>query len=315
MLVLSADMESVKVTAEKIRTLEIKGARNAAIVAIKALQELAQQTNTSDKTGFLAELAQAKQLLFDTRETEPLLRNALQCLTRQIQQSNTQKISDLRTLLIMNADNFLSELDASRTRTAEIGSELIQNGMTVFTHCNSSSVSQMLIKAKQTGKNFKVVCTETRPTFQGRITAQELTKNNIETTFIIDSASQTFISKADFIVVGADAITPEGNVVNKIGTCGLAVLAYEAHKPFYAVSELLKFDPVTFYSELEGVEQRHPDDIWPDAPQGLNIQNPAFDVTPSKYIYGLICEKGIIPPKNVLTSIQQFYPWLLQNSP
>ncbi|MCL2642838.1 MAG: S-methyl-5-thioribose-1-phosphate isomerase [Candidatus Bathyarchaeota archaeon] len=304
-------MESVKVTAEKIRTLEIKGARNAAIAAIKALQEFAQQTKTTDKDSFLFELEQVQQLLFNTRETEPLLRNALQCLINQVQSSDIQKISELCTLLVMSADNFLSELDVSRTRAAEVGAELIQNGMTVFTHCNSSSVSQMLLKAKQDGKNFKVICTETRPTFQGRITACELIKNGVETTFIVDSAIQAFISKADFVVVGADAFTSEGDVVNKIGTCGLAVLAYEAHKPFYIVSELLKFDPTTFYSTLEGVEQRSPAEVWFDAPKGLDVRNPAFDVTPSRYIHGLICEKGVFSPKNLLKVVQQFYPWLI----
>ncbi|MCL2172389.1 MAG: S-methyl-5-thioribose-1-phosphate isomerase [Candidatus Bathyarchaeota archaeon] len=303
-------MESVKDTAEKIRNLEVKGARNAAIAAVKALQTFAYQTKAIDKKSFLVELEQAQRLLFDARETEPLLRNALHYLVSQVKQSGAQKISEICALLIVNADNFLTELDASRTCAAEFGSELIQNGMTIFTHCHSSTVSKMLIHAKQAGKNFKVICTETRPTFQGRVTARELIEKGIETTFIIDSATQAFILKADFIVVGADAITFEGNVVNKIGTCGLAILAHAAHKPFYIVSELLKFDSTTFYSGLEGVEQRSPVEIWIDAPKNLDVRNPAFDVTPSKYIYGLICEKGIISPKNIFNVIQQFYPWL-----
>jgi ribose 1,5-bisphosphate isomerase len=306
-------MESVKVTAEKIRNLEVKGARNAAIAAVKALQVFAQQTKAANKDNFIVELAQVEQLLFNARETEPLLRNVLRYLISQVQQSKSQKISEICALLVVSADNFLSELDASRARAAEIGSELVHDGMTIFTHCNSSSVSQMLIKAKQVGKNFKVICTETRPTFQGRVTACELFENGIDTTFIVDSAASSFIPNADFIVVGADAFTPEGNIINKIGTYGLAVLAHEAHKPFYIVSELLKFDPTTFYSELEGVEQRNPYEVWPDAPKGLDVRNPAFDVTPNKYIYGLICEKGVISPKNVLKTIQEFYPWLLHN--
>jgi len=139
-------------------------------------------------------------------------------------------------------------------------------------------------------------------------------ENSIETTFIIDSASRAFISKADFVIVGADAITPEGNVVNKIGTSILAVLAHEAHKPFYSVSELLKFDSTTLYSEIEGVELRSPTEIWSEAPKRLEVRNPAFDVTPSRYIHGIICEKGITQPKNLLKTIHQFYPWLLKQS-
>ncbi|MCL2135390.1 MAG: S-methyl-5-thioribose-1-phosphate isomerase [Candidatus Bathyarchaeota archaeon] len=305
-------METVKYVAEKISTLEVKGARNATIAAIHALQMLAKQTTAENKHSLLNELTQAQQLLFNTRETEPLMRNAICYLIKQIQKSSDKKISELCTLLVTKADKFLNDLDISRELTAEIGATKIKNNMTIFTHCNSSTVTQMLIKAKQADKNFKVICTETRPAFQGRNTASELIKHNIETTIIVDSASQVFIPKTDFIVVGADAITPNGDIVNKIGTNGLAVLAHEAQKPFYVVSELLKFDPTTFYSELEGVEQRSPAEVWQDAPNGINVRNPAFDVTPHKYIHNLICEKGIIQPQDVNKIVQQYYPWLFQ---
>jgi len=305
-------METVKATAEKIYNFEVKGTRNAAIAAINAFQMLAQQSTAENKTQLLAEFSTAQQLLSNARETEPLMRNALHYLSHQVQQSSLQRISDLCSLLIGSADKLLSEIDTAQDNATDIGATLIQNDMTIFTHCNSSSATQMLIKAKQAGKNFKVICTETRPAFQGRITARQMIENNIETTFIIDSASHAFISKADFVIVGADAITPEGNVVNKIGTSGLAVLAHEAHKPFYAVSELLKFDPQTLYSETEGVEQRSPTEVWKEAPKKLDVRNPAFDVTPNRYIRGIICEKGITRPKNLLKTIQQFYPWLLK---
>jgi ribose 1,5-bisphosphate isomerase len=303
-------MEVVKVAAEGIRNFEVKGARNAAIAAVKALQMLAKQSKAESKTELLAEFTQAKQLLFDSRATEPLMRNALSCLIGQIQQSNIQNVPKLCALLSVGADKFLSELDASRECTAKIGAKYVQNGMTIFTHCHSSTATLMLVKAKQSGKNFKVICTETRPTLQGRITAREMVENGIDTTFIVDSASQTFVSKADFVIVGADAITLEGNVVNKIGTSGLAVLTHEAHKPFYVVSELLKFDPIILYNEFENVEQRNPDEVWKDAPKKLVVRNPAFDVTPNRYVNSIICEKGVIPPQKVLEVTQHFYPWL-----
>jgi ribose 1,5-bisphosphate isomerase len=303
-------MEAIKGVADKIRNLEVKGARNAAVAAVKALQVFAQQSKAEDKTQFLTELAEAQQLFFNSRETEPLMQNAITYLIRQIQQSSTQKISKLCTLLDVTADQFLCELDASRNDAAEIGAKCIQHGMTIFTHCHSSTATLMLIKAKQAGKNFKVICTETRPALQGRLTACEMDENDIDTTFIVDSASRTFVSKADFIIVGADALTPKGNVVNKIGTSGLAVLAHDAHKPFYVISELLKFDTTTNYNEFENVEQRNPADVWKDAPQKITVQNPAFDVTPYKYIQNIICEKGIIQPQNMLEITRQFYPWL-----
>ncbi|MDR0797616.1 MAG: S-methyl-5-thioribose-1-phosphate isomerase [Nitrososphaerota archaeon] len=303
-------MEVISVVADKIRCLEIKGARNAAVEAVKALQEFAQQSRAEDKTKFLEELTQAQQLLFNSRETEPLLRNAVYYLIGQIRQSSIKNVSELCTLLNMRATHFLGELDVSRNCAAEIGAKCIQNGMTIFTHCHSSTAILMLLKAKQDGKNFKVICTETRPALQGRLTACEMAENSIDTTFIVDSASRAFISKADFIIVGADAITPKGNVVNKIGTSGLAVLAYDAHKPFYVVSELLKFDTTTHYNEFENVEQRNPADVWKDAPQKIAVQNPAFDVTPCRYITNIICEKGVISPQKIFEITHQFYSWL-----
>jgi ribose 1,5-bisphosphate isomerase len=241
-----------------------------------------------------------------------LMRNAIRCLIGQVERSDKEKVAALCSMLVSNADEFLKELDNSREKTAEIGAKRIQDGMTVFTHCHSSTVTRLLAKAKHDGKNFKVICTETRPAFQGRITAKEMVELGIETTFIVDSAARTFMPKADLVIVGADAITSEGNVVNKIGTGALAVLAFEARKPFYVVSELLKFDPVTLYGSYEGIEQRSPSEVWKEAPEKLIVKNPAFDVTPNRYIHGLICEEGIIPPQNVLEVMHRAYPWVFQ---
>jgi ribose 1,5-bisphosphate isomerase len=305
-------METVKATAEKIRKLEVQGARNAAIAAVKALQALAQETKAKTKAEFLSDLLQAQKLLFATRETEPLMRNAIRRLIGQVKGSDKEKVAALCSMLVSSADEFLKELDDSRERTAEIGAKRIQDGMVVFTHCHSSTVTCLLAKAKADGKNFTVICTETRPAFQGRITAKEMVELGIETTFIVDSAARTFMPKADLVIVGADAITSEGNVVNKIGTGALAVLAHEARKPFYVVSELLKFDPVTLYGSYEGIEQRSPSEVWKEAPEKLIVRNPAFDVTPNRYIHGLICEEGIIPPQNVLEVMHRAYPWVFQ---
>ena len=157
----------------------------------------------------------------------------------------------------------------------------------------------MLWKAHEEGRNFQVICTETRPAFQGRITAKEMLSMGVKTTFIVDSAARSFMHDADMVIVGADAITSEGNVVNKIGTAAIALLAHEARKPFYVVSELLKFDPATLYGEYEKIEERSRDEIWKEAPPELNVRNPAFDVTPRDLIHGIICEEGIVSPQSV----------------
>jgi ribose 1,5-bisphosphate isomerase len=302
--------ETIRVTAEKIRKLQVQGARNVAIAAVKAIQTQAQQTKAKNKAQFLDELKEAQAIFYASRETEPLMRNAIRWLISQVQMTITEKVEVLKQTVISSADQFLKDLEASRERTAEIGAKRIRDGSVVFTHCHSSTVTRLLAKAKEDGRNFKVICTETRPAFQGRITAKELVDLDIETTFIVDSAARSFIGNVDLVIVGADAITSEGNVVNKIGSSSIAVLANEARVPFYVVSELLKFDPETLQGECEKIEQRSPAEVWSEAPSKLTVRNPAFDVTPNRYIHGLICEEGIIAPQSIVEVMRRRYLWV-----
>jgi ribose 1,5-bisphosphate isomerase len=302
--------ETVKDTAERIQRLQVQGARNVAIAAVKAIQNQAKQTKAKNKAQFLKELQDAQDTLSKSRETEPLMRNAMHWIIRQTQAANIEGIPQLTKLVVSAANQFLNDLDASRERTAEIGAKRIRDGSVVFTHCHSSTVTRMLAKAKSRGKNFKVICTETRPAFQGRITAKELVNLDIETTFIVDSAARTFIRDADIVVVGSDAITSEGNVVNKIGSSAIAVLAHEARIPFYVVSELLKFDSETLGGECEKIEQRSAAEVWNETNAKLTVRNPAFDVTPNRYIHGIVCEEGIIAPQAVVEVIRRTYPWV-----
>jgi len=301
---------SVEITADRIRKLQVQGARNVAIAAVQTIQTVAEQSKAKTKPQLIAELKEAQTIFFAARETEPLMRNAIRFIISQTQNATTEKLDTLKQTVIANASQFLADLETSREQTAEIGAKRIHDGAVVFTHCHSSTVTRLLAKAKAQGKNFSVICTETRPAFQGRITAKELVNLGIQTTFIVDSAARTFIGEVDIVVVGADAITSEGNVVNKIGTGGIAVLAHEARKPFYVVSELLKFDPETLNGECEKIEQRNPTEVWREAPQKLTVRNPAFDVTTNRYINGIVCEEGIIAPQTVLEVTRLRYPWV-----
>ena len=302
--------ETIRITAEKIRKLQVQGARNVAIAAVKAIQTQAEQTTAKNKIQFLCELKEAQTIFVASRETEPLMRNAIRWIITQAQAANTEKIEILSKNVVANANQFLKNLEDSKEHIAEIGANRIRDGSVVFTHCHSSTVTRLLAKAKADGKNFKVICTETRPAYQGRITANELVGLGIETTLIVDSAARSFMGNVDVVIVGADAITSEGNVVNKIGSSGIAVLANEARVPFYVVSELLKFDPETLKGECEKIEQRNPAEVWSEAPLKLTVRNPAFDVTSNRYIHGLICEEGIIAPQSVVEIIRLRYPWV-----
>lgn len=302
--------ETIRVTAEKIKKLQVQGARNVAIAAVKAIQTQAEQTKAKTKTHLIGELKEAQSIFIASRETEPLMRNAIHRLITQAQNAKTEKVSELSKTVSATATQFLKDLEDSKEHIAEIGAKRIRDGSVIFTHCHSSTVTRLLAKAKASGKNFKVICTETRPAFQGRITAKELVDLGIETTFIVDSASRTFMGDVDLVIVGADAITSEGNVVNKIGSSGIAVLAHEARVPFYVVSELLKFDPATLNGECEKIEQRSPAEVWNEAPAKLIVRNPAFDVTSNRYIHGVICEEGIIAPQSIVEVMRIRYPWV-----
>ena len=302
--------DNLHVTLEQIRRLEVQGARNVAIAAIKALESLAKETKAKTRETFMKELSEAKTLLFAARETEPLMRNAVRWVMSQVEDSDERNVCELANLVSSSSQNFQKNLEFSKKRIAEIGSKRVLDGSVVFTHCHSSTVTNLLSMAQKEGKNFEVICTETRPAFQGRITAKEMLSLGVKTTFVVDSAARSFMKNVDLVVVGADALTSEGNVVNKIGSGTLALLAHEARKPFYVVSELLKFDPATLYGEYEKIEERSRNEVWKEAPAELNVRNPAFDVTPRDLIHCVICEEGIVSPQSVAEVVHRAYPWV-----
>lgn len=304
--------ETISAIAEKIRRLEIQGARNVAIAAIKAVELSSRASKAKHKKAFLKELTEAKRILFASRATEPLMRNAVCHVIHMVESSKKDIVEDLVVLVSQTTDKFLQELRLSKEKIAEYGSKRIFNHSRILTHCHSSTVASILQKAKLEGKTFEVVCTESRPVFQGRTTAKEMLDAGIKTIMIVDSAVRHFMNEVDLVVVGADAITSEGNGINKIGTSMVALVAKEARTPFYVASELLKFDPSTIYGDYERIEERSPKEVWANPPAGLIIRNPAFDVIRREFIHGIICEEGIISPNSINELIRRKYPWILE---
>jgi len=304
--------DPIQATVKQIRRLEIQGARNVAIAAIKAIELLASQTQAPSKKDFLRELTKAKEALFASRATEPLMRNALRLIINRVDRSEEKNVKKLAEIAAQASQQFLLDLENSRKRIAEIGAKRIRSNSVVLTHCHSSTVTNLLKRAKYEGKVFELICTETRPVLQGQITAKEMLDMGIKTTFIVDSAARFFMNDVDLVLVGADAITSEGNVINKIGTSMTALVAQEARAPFYVVSELLKFDPATVSGDYEKIEERSPNEIWKNAPKELTIRNPAFDVTRRDFIHGIICEDGMISPHSITEVMHRKYPWVFE---
>ena len=295
-------------TAGKIRRLEIQGATKIALSAVDALtRELLDAGSPAEASKVLEEGVYA---LVEARETEPMLRNGLRYMQSHVPMDWGDGEAFRATVKRVSAE-IVGHFRESQRRIVEIGSRRVREGNTVLTHCHSSAVTATLVEAHRQGKRFRVIQTETRPKYQGRITALELVEAGIDTTMIVDSAARHYMKEIDFVVVGSDAITSEGNVINKIGTSQVALAANEARVPFYVVSTLLKFDPVTIHGEYEAIEERETGEIWDAPPEGLKIRNPAFDVTRRDYIHGIITEEGIISPHSILEAVQRHYPWIL----
>ena len=240
------------------------------------------------------------------------MRNAVRLITSQVEKNIHEKVEELTEIVTSASEQFLKNLENSKRKIAEIGARRIRNNSVVLTHCHSSTVTYLLRRAKLEGRSFEVICTESRPVFQGRITAKEMLELGVKTTLIVDSATRFFMNQVDLVLVGADAITSEGNVVNKIGTSMIALIAQEARTPFYVVSELLKFDPVTRYGDYEKIEERRQNEIWKNPPKNLIIRNPAFDITRRDFVHGIICEEGIISPHSIIQVMHRKYPWILE---
>lgn len=302
-------MKSIKETAGKIKRLEIQGATNVAVSAAKALaQDLLDAETPAEAARALDE---GVRKLVSARDTEPMLRNGLKYVQSHVPRDWTDR-DEFREAVERASAEIQGFFKESKTKIVEIGARRVRDGDTILTHCHSSAVTETLVEAHRQGRRFRVIQTETRPKYQGRITARELVEAGIDTTMIVDSAARHFMKEIDFVVVGSDAITSEGNVINKIGTSQVALAANEARIPFYVVSTLLKFDPVTIRGRYEAIEERDTGEIWDAPPEGLKLRNPAFDVTRRDYIHGVITEEGVISPHSILEAVHRHYPWILE---
>lgn len=237
--------------------------------------------------------------LISLRPTEPCLRNAIRYAL------------DFYPVK-KGVEEVFSYFDSVGKKIREIGSKRIKSGMTIFTHCHSSSVTSILLEAKKQRKNFTVYNTETRPLYQGRITAKELSKAGIKVMHIIDSAARLALKKADLFLFGADAITADGNIVNKIGTGLFAEMANKLDVPCYSCTVAWKFDPETMWGEEEKIEQRKASEIWPGKPKNVKVLNPAFEVVRENMIDGIISELGILTVSDFIQQVRKIYPFMFE---
>ena len=242
-----------KKTVDRIKNLEVQGAENVAIEAVKSLKEVVKDSKSKNTSGILADLHHAKNLLFLTRPTEPCMRNSLNYVMHDLDYDDP---IELTKAICLKVDEVIERFDKNQRIIAQIGSKKIGNGTVVFTHCHSSTILEVLKQAKKQNKKFEVHNTETRPLYQGRITAREIAKLGIPVTHFVDAAARFALKKADLMLIGADAITTEGKVINKIGSELYAEIANKYDIPVYACTDSWKFDTETIFGYEEEIEKR-----------------------------------------------------------
>jgi len=298
-------------TAEKIKSMEIRGAGRIAREAAEALRTHATEIRAGDLRSFLREMDTAAQILIATRPTAVSLPNAVHLVMSGLERAVT--LEEARNGIINRAEQFIHSSRHAVENIAQYGARHIRDGDTLLTHCNSEAALGCIIEAHRSGKEIEVFATEVRPRNQGYITIRTLNDAGIKTNFIVDSAVRSFINEVDLVIVGADAVTVNGAVVNKIGTSQVAHTAHEARVNVLVAAETYKFAPRTIIGELITIEERAANEILTDEiartlPQ-VTVRNPAFDVTPAEYIDLIVTEAGAIPPQMAYIIIREYLGW------
>ena len=287
--------------------MKIQSATNVAKSSLYALNDFASDIDTITKTRFFDELDKAKNILFKSRPTEPYMRNAIHFVLEDLEGKN---VNQIHILLKKRINIALDHIKNSEQMVAQIGARKIKNNYKIFTHCHSTFVMSILKKAKGQNKKFEVHNTETRPKFQGRITALELNKIGIPITHYVDSSARLAIKKSDMMIIGCDAIDSEGKCYNKIGSEMFAEIADKFDIPVYVATDSWKFDPKTIFGFDEEVEKRGREEVWPKAPKSIKIENYAFEKIDPNLITGIISEIGVFKPQLFIEEITSKYKFM-----
>ncbi|MDD5148775.1 MAG: S-methyl-5-thioribose-1-phosphate isomerase [Candidatus ainarchaeum sp.] len=281
-------------TAKKIRSLKIQGKSAVRKAVAEALKKSAEKSRAHSILEFRGEIEKAAQELISARPTEPEARTAVRIILKAFSM-HSQSLDEVRHETIKAASDYEKNRSEAMKTIAEYGANLIPAHSVVFTHCHSHTVEEILKKAGH--KIEYVIATETRPLFQGRITATGLSKAGIKVKMIVDSAASRFMNEADFFMTGADAILSTGAVINKIGTSQISLVAGKEDVPHYVATSSHCFEPMSYYGIPEEIEERPPNEVWNKKLKKLEIKNPAFDITNAHMIKGIITEKGVFSPE------------------
>ena len=315
----TAPAAAVQETAEEIATMEVRGAATIASAAAEALAVQAESTDADTPEEFCASVRAAARTLHETRPTAVSLPNALRYV---LQRMDGQTVMELRRNVVRAVEEFTDQLDRAQTDLGRVGANRLADGDTVMTHCHSTDALACIEAAVEQGKSISAVVKETRPRQQGHITAEQLRDAGVPVTLIVDSAARRYLDEVDHVVVGADSIAADGGVINKIGTSGLAVNARERGVPTMTAAQTIKLHPETLTGHTVEIEMRDESEvIAPENRESIGeiaVENPAFDVTPPRYMDAIVTEHGQFPPESIVTLMRELFgegasePWAEQ---
>ena len=298
--------------ADAIHTMVIRGAPAIGAAAGFGMALAALKSTTTTRSDILRDLDIAAEVLRKSRPTAVNLFWAIDRMLKVAQNEALSTADDVREALIAEGQSIADEDVEINQRMAEHGAALIKDGDTILTHCNAGALATVdygtalgvIRRAHEQGKRIKVFADETRPRLQGaRLTAWELIRWGIDVTLIADNAAGHYMRKGaiDICFVGSDRTAANGDVANKIGTYKLGVVAKENGIPFYPVVPTSTIDLSLANGDLIPIEERDEREVTEIegvriAPLGVKVGNPAFDVTPHKYVTGIVTENGIAYP-------------------
>lgn len=286
-------------TAEQIRSMKIRGAGRIARAGAKAIGDFADGYSGKDLVSFKKDLDTAVGAILGSRPTAVSLWNGVHATIRGADSASS--IDEARDIVSSNAKDFCKRSEKAVEEIARIGARRIQDGDVIMTHCNSSAALGVIKEAHRQGKAVKVYATESRPWRQGILTVNELADAGVDITLIIDSAVRTVMKKTDKVFVGADTVTSQGALINKVGTSQLALAASEARVSFFVCAETYKFSPMTMFGDTVTIEERETSEVVRpgEVRESVKIFNPVFDSTPPRYIDAIVTELGMMGPGSV----------------
>ena len=301
-----------KGVAQAIKDMIVRGAPAIGVTAAYGIVLGAKEFCTLSKEVFMEKMQKVCDVLRNTRPTAVNLFWAIDRMYTILAKDNHNNIMETVALLEQEANKIYEEDVDINKAIGCYGNGLIRENDTILTHCNAGALATadfgtalgVMRAAKEAGKNISVFADETRPFLQGaRLTAFELHHEGIPVTLITDNMAGHFMKqgKINCVIVGADRIASNGDVANKIGTYSVAVLAKENNIPFYVAAPISTIDFILDNGVQIPIEERNPKEVTHIAgqriaPEGIAVANPAFDVTPHRYVTAIITEKGIVYP-------------------